>query len=91
MGKESAEALARLFSRLARELGELGAEGVIRTFAEEIGGFRMIFPDIKTLERMARDQDICRRFDGQNYGELALRYQRSPNQIRRIVNRGRGR
>lgn len=84
MKRESAEALDRMFGRMVREFGS-EAEHVLRVLAEELGGFRLTFPDVQDIERMARNKTICDRFTGCNYDELAARFSLHPSQVRRIV------
>jgi Mor family transcriptional regulator len=88
MARESAEALDRMFGRLAREFGAADAERIAKVLAEEIGGFRLVFPDVADMARMVRNQHICDSFKGDNYEELALRHSLHPINVRRIVARG---
>ena len=55
--RESAEALERMFGRIVRELGEY-AERILRIQAEEIGGYRLTFPDVQDICRMVRNRQI---------------------------------
>lgn len=87
MKRSSAEALDRMFGRLVRELGPAGAEKMVTVIAEEIGGYRLVFPDLPAISRMVRNQQINDRFTGSNHQELAARYQKHPRQIRRIISR----
>lgn len=94
MRRDSAEALERMFGRLAREYGCAHAEKITQVLAEEIGGMRLVFPSLADMARMVRNQAICDSFTGRNYEELGLQYGRHPVQIRRIIQgqgqRGRG-
>lgn len=87
MRRDSVEALDRMFGRMVRELGAEGAEKVVTMMAEEIGGFRLVFPDLPAIGRMVRNQQIRDKFNGQNHEELGIRYQKHPRQIRRILDR----
>lgn len=85
MKRNSAEALDRMFGRLVRELGAVDAEKVVTVIAEEIGGCRLVFPDLPAINRMVRNEQIRVRFTGSNHQELAMRYHKHPRQIRRII------
>lgn len=89
MKRGSAEALERMFARMVRELGAADAEKMVTMMSEEIGGFRLTFPDLPAISRMVRNQQICDAFTGNNLEELALRYHRHPVQIRRIIGNAR--
>lgn len=49
------------------------------------GGQEVYIPKLESLEREARDRDIRARFDGGNYRALAVRFQLSERQIRKIL------
>jgi Mor family transcriptional regulator len=89
MKRDSTEALDRLFSRMVNELGAEGAERMATMIAEEIGGFRLVFPDIPAISRMVRNRQICDRFTGRNHEELAYRHHLTVRQIRAIVCSGK--
>lgn len=52
---------------------------------------KLYVPDFSSLERAARDRDICARFKGGNYRQLAVQFRLGERQVRKIVDRRRHR
>ena len=53
------------------------------------GGQTLYVPKRESLERGARDRDICALFNGSNYRSLAAQFRLSERQIRKIINGSR--
>jgi len=85
MPNHNREALQGLFSRLYREIGyELGNH-IIKTIFDELGGLRITIPSVKVLYREERNKLIIKKFNGINHKELALLFDLSEQQVRRIL------
>lgn len=63
-------------------------ERILLVIAGASGGERWSVPSIDELDRIQRDKRICQLYKGANISELALRFQLSESQVRRIVVRG---
>lgn len=80
------DVLDSFFERLGREFGPQ-AQRIVTVMAEELGGCRLTFPDLKDLYRLDRDRRIRREFNGSNLSELAIRYQLHVRHVRKILSR----
>lgn len=87
MQNDNREALHELFSRLHREHGDKGPD-IIKTILEELGGLRLTIPSLKLLYREERNNLIINKFNGVNYKELAILFDLSEEQVRRIIKDG---
>ncbi|TLM60961.1 MAG: hypothetical protein FDZ69_13715 [Deltaproteobacteria bacterium] len=76
--------IRQLLLRLHVDFGEL-APAIIKIMAEEVGGARLIFPDMKALCRSDRNSRIRADFKGNNHEDLAIKYGIKKRQVRRIV------
>lgn len=84
---ENSEAIHGLFKRLCSDFGHSSGEAIIRVIIEEIGGMRVTLPTLKDIYRQERNKKICNLFNGANHQELAIVFNLTVGQIRRIVDR----
>ena len=83
---DNREMLSQCFQRFCHEFGEASGQKIIKVIIEELGGLRVTIPDVKVLCREERDRKIRAYFNGVNHKEIAIRYQISESQVRRILN-----
>ena len=69
-----------------REVAETIGLDVFIEVCRYCNGNLMYLPRIESLERKGRDREICARFDGGNYKQLAKMFRLSERRIRAIVN-----
>jgi Mor family transcriptional regulator len=77
-----------LFCQITQRFDEPVAEECINMIIAELGGIRVTVPSQEHIYRQDRNLKIRKLFNGANISELALRFELSVTQIRRIVNRG---
>jgi len=77
-----------LFRQINQRFEQPIAQDCIKLIINEMGGLRITIPSWKVLQRQDRDLKIRNLFNGKNIQELALRFDLSETQIRRIVNKG---
>lgn len=84
---ENSEAIQGLFRRLCSHFGDSSGQAIIRVIIEELGGMRVTIPSHKDIYREERNRKICNLFNGANHKELAIIFDLTVGQIRKIVNR----
>lgn len=85
MKSDNRQMIEACCERLLDELGPEAGPRAMRIFIEELGGFVVRIPSMRTLEREARDTRIKSEFNGTNYDELALQYNLDVRRIRQII------
>lgn len=78
------EKLERLYERFVAEFGEASADKIFKVIMKELGNDRITI-SFAYYSRKLRNRQIRKNFYGGNYKELAIRYDCSEMQIRRIV------
>lgn len=68
-----------------RELAELVGIEAYKKIVERFGGNYIYIQKLDTYQRLLRNEDIRKRFNGYNFKELAHLYSLTTNQIRSIV------
>lgn len=81
---ETCQAIDLYYQRL-HETQSLTPDVVMRIFIQTFSGMRLTIPGMEYLDRKHRNERIKNLFWGGNYGELAIRFNLSEIQIRRIV------
>ena len=72
-----------------RELAETIGLEAYRKLVEHFGGSSIYINKIDTVIRSERNNEICRKFNGSNYRELAKEYGFSETGIRNIINKNK--
>ncbi len=75
------ESISELFAQV---IDEIGLDNALK-IARIAGGGNLYVPMAETIERPMRDMRIQNEFNGYNYRELALKYNKSESTIREIV------
>lgn len=70
------------FDSVIKIIGEDSFEQMLQLFS----GQQIYFPNYESFQRQKRNDTIKNQFTGDNFQELAEKYQLSDSQIRRIVN-----
>ncbi|MFA5352927.1 MAG: Mor transcription activator family protein [Thermodesulfovibrionales bacterium] len=83
--QENREAVWRLFRRLCNEMGAESGEKVIKLIVEELGGLRVNIPSLHDLYRLERDRKILAMNRGTNHKEIAIIFNISVQQVRRVI------
>ena len=79
------ENLRKLYQRYVAEFGQPDAEKIFKVMIQELWGTRITIPNMQYFHIRERNNKIKAGFYGGNYDELALRFQLTATQIRRIV------
>lgn len=82
---ESWDALGGLAARIRASYGDQ-ANHIMQIIFEELGGMRLTVPSISQLFVTERNNKIRIQFTGNNHEELAIMWNLSVRQVRRIVN-----
>lgn len=88
-GHDVRDALQRWMRRMHQDYGDKSGQAIVKSFLEECGGCRLRVPDLYDLYRLDRDRIIKNKFNGANYEELAINFNLSVWQIRRIIKNGK--
>ena len=70
-----------------RELAEIIGLEAYRKLADSYAGCTIYVRKPEEITKKLRNAEICEKFDGKNYRELARDYQLSESSIRKIVRR----
>lgn len=79
------ENLRKLYQRYVAEFGQQAAEKIFKVMIQELWGTRITIPNMQYFHIRERNNKIKAGFYGGNYDELALWFQLTAAQIRRIV------
>ena len=83
---DNREALEGLFKRLCGDFGDDSGQQIIKVIVQECGGLRVTIPSLKDLYVDQRNRRIRQLFNGINHKELAICFQMSESQVRRVLN-----
>lgn len=72
------------FEEIRRAVGDDATKKVLEIFTMRHGGQQITIPDPQDLWREERDRQICNKLNGSNYPEVAILYNLSVTQVRRI-------
>jgi len=78
------EKIDRLYERFIVEFGETSAKKIFDVIMKELGNDRITI-SFAYYSRKLRNRQIRKNFYGGNYEELAIRYELTEKQIRKIV------
>ena len=68
----------------------LGLEKFLE-LCELLGGSLVYVPTLKSMLQEGRNREICKRFNGGNFGQLAREYRLSERRVRKIIEESRER
>ena len=73
-----------------KELAEIIGLDAYKKLVQHFGGSYIYVNKLDTVTKKERDAEICQKFNGKNYCQLAQEYNLTENRIRSIVRQKRG-